>query len=126
MTDLKYSILGVLYSKEPRQESTINLINRHFAAPASTSHAIDELIEAKLVKPFQGSDIVELTSLGATAYEQANEERKNQAEQKRQQRFNNKMSVATALVPLITFFLGIIVESQVNIIDWFLAFFEKT
>ena len=124
MTDLKYSILGVLYSKEPRQESAIDLINRHFATPASTSHAIDELIKAELVKPIRGSDVVELTPSGATAYEEANEERKTQAEQKKQQRFNNKMSVATVLVPLVTFFLGIIVEAQVNLVDWFLALFK--
>lgn len=124
MTDLKYSILGVLYSNEPRQESQTNLIKRHFDTPASTSHAIDELIEAKLIKPILGSDKVELTPLGATAYEQANEDRKKQTKQERQQRFQNKISVASVLVPLITFFLGIIVESQANIVDWFLSLFK--
>lgn len=121
MTDLKYSILGVLYSNEPRQESKVNLINLHFDTPASTSHAIDELIEAKLIKPIIGSDNVELTPLGATAYEQADECRKKQAKQERQQRFENKVSVASVLIPLVTFFLGIIVEFQVNLVDWLIA-----
>lgn len=124
MTDLKYSILGVLYSSQPRRESRANLINRHFGTPIATGYAIDELIEAKLVVPVLCSDKVELTSLGANAYEQAEEERRNQAEQKIQQRFDNKISVASVLVPLITFFLGIIVEFQVNIVDWFLALFK--
>jgi uncharacterized membrane protein len=81
----------------------------------------NELIADKLVKPILGTEKIELTSLGATTYENANEERKKQAEKKEQQRFENKISVATVLVPLITFILGIVVESQVNIVDWLLA-----
>ena len=123
MTDLKYSILGVIYSSRPRQESKINLINRHFDTPESTDYAIKELIEAKFIMPILGSDKVELTPLGATAYEQANEERKSQAEQKRQQRFDNKISVASVLVPLVTFFFGIIVEFKIKIVDWLIALF---
>ena len=124
MTDLKYSILGVLYSNEPRQESKVNLINLHFDTPASTDYAINELIEAKYIKPILGSDKVELTPSGANAYEEANEVRRAHAEQKKQQRFENKISVASVLVPLVTFFLGIIVEFQVNLVDWLVAFFK--
>jgi hypothetical protein len=123
MTDLKYFILGVLYKSRPRQESKINLINLKFDTPTATGYAIDELIEAKFIKPVLGTDKVELTPSGANAYEEANEERKNQAKQERQQRFENKVSIATVLVPLVTFILGIIVESQVNIVDWILALF---
>lgn len=124
MTDLKYSILGVLYSNQPRRESRANLIKCHFDTPVATGYAINELIEAKLVVPVLGSDKVELTPLGANAYEQANEERRNQTDQKKQQRFDNKISVASVLVPLITFFLGIIVEFQANIVEWLLAIFK--
>lgn len=124
MTDLKYSILGILYSKIPRQESKINLINLNLGTPSATNYAINELIADKLVKPILGTEKIELTSLGATTYENANEERKKQAEKKEQQRFENKISVATVLVPLITFILGIVVESQVNIVDWLLALFR--
>ena len=124
MTDLKYSILGVLYSNQPRQESRVNLIKCHFDTPTATGYSIDELIDAKFIKPVLGADKVELTPLGANAYEQTEEERRNQAEQKKQQRFDNKISVASVLVPLITFFLGIIVEFQVSIVDWFLALFK--
>lgn len=123
MTDLKYSILGVLYSNEPRQESQTNLIKRHFDTPASTSHAIDELIEAKLIKPILGSDKVELTPSGANVYESAQEVRYQQAEDKKQQRFNNKISVASVLVSTITFILGLVVESYAHIVDWFIALF---
>lgn len=124
MTDLKYAILGVLYARQPRQENQINLINRHFDTPAATSHAIEELIAENLIKPILGSDKVELTPSGSTAYEEASETRKSQAEQKRQQRFDNKISIASVLIPLITFFLGIIVEFKINIVDWILSLFK--
>lgn len=124
MTDLKYSILGVLYSSQPRQESKINLINRNLDTPNSTSYAIDELIEAKFIKPVLGTDKVELTSSGANAYEEANEKRNTQAEQKRQQRFDNKISVASVLIPTITFVLGLIVEACTHAIDWLIALFK--
>jgi hypothetical protein len=124
MTDLKYSILGVLYSREPRQESTSNLIKLHFDTPAATDHAIEELIAANFIKPLLGSDKVEITPSGANAYEEASDVRQSQSEQKIQQRFDNKISVATVLVPLITFFLGIIVESQADIVGWLLSFFK--
>ena len=124
MTDLKYSILGVLYSNKDRQESKTNLINLNLDTPTSTHHAINELLADSLVKAVIGTDRIALTHLGATAYEQANEDRKHQADQKRQQRFENKISVASVLVPLITFFLGVIVESQVNIVEWFRSLFS--
>ena len=124
MTDLKYSILGVLYSNEPRQESKTNLLNLNFDTPTSTHHAINELLADGFVKPVLGTDRIALTNLGINAYEDANEHRKKQAKEEKQQRFENKVSVASVLVPLITFFLGIIVEFQVNIVDWFLSLFR--
>ena len=124
MTDLKYSILGVLYSNESRQESKTTIFNLNFDTPISTCYAINELLADGFVKPVLGTDRIALTHLGATAYEQAKDDRKHQAEQKRQQRFENKISVASVLVPLITFFLGIFVEFQVNIVDWFLSLFR--
>lgn len=124
MTDLKYSILGVLYYKQPRQDSRINLINRKFANPSETNYAINELVRDKLLAQIVGSDKIELLPSGATAYEEAKEKRHNQAEQKRQQRFDNKVSIANVLVPLITFFVGIFVESQVDIVGWFLSLFK--
>lgn len=124
MTDLKYSILGVFYNSPSRQESKANILNLNLAPATATSNAIADLIADRLIKHYLGVDKLELTALGVAAYEQANEERSRQAEQKRQQRFDNKISVASVLVPLITFFLGIIIESRVNVVDWFLSLFK--
>ena len=124
MTDLKYSILEILYHRIPRQETIVNLVNIEPYNPSATRYAIRELIEDNLIKNLPVSDIVELTPLGATAYENAVEERKYQSEQKRQQRFDNKISVASVLVPLITFIFGIIVESQFDIVGFVISFFQ--
>ena len=119
MTNLKYSLLGVLYSNHPRQESRLNLINLKFDTPASTSHAIDELIEAKLVKSLLGSDKIELTPSGAIIYESLNEVRNSQAEkaaeyarqnaeQKRQNRFLRITTFASLFIATITVVIALL------------------
>lgn len=46
------------------------------------------------------------------------------AEHKRQQRFQNKISVASVLVPFITFILGVIAEHFGNIVDFLFGLFH--
>ena len=46
------------------------------------------------------------------------------AEDKAQQRFENKISVLNLLIPLVTFALGVVVEHYVSIVDWFFAIFH--
>ncbi|MCD8384633.1 MAG: hypothetical protein LUC39_06700 [Clostridiales bacterium] len=55
------------------------------------------------------------------AFEQVHQEK---TEAKRQQRFENQVSVASVLVPLITFVLGLIVEHMAGIVGWVISFFE--
>ena len=102
MTDLKYSILEVLYNAPYRQERKINLLNRNFATPMLTRYAIDELIAVRYIEPKIGSDMLVLTSNGAIAYENAQEERRNQAESKRQYRFNKKTTIISLIVAALT------------------------
>ena len=52
----------------------------------------------------------ELTMDGKVALEEFEEAREKQAKAERQQRFENKISVASVLVPCITFVLGLLVE----------------
>ena len=49
---------------------------------------------------------------------------KDKAENKRQQRFNNKVAIATVLVPLITFILGLVVEHFSGIMSLFFSLFS--
>ena len=59
-----------------------------------------------------------LTVAGKDALSEFEKVRDQQAEDKRQRRFQNKVSVLSALVPLATFFLGLVVEHYAGIIAW--------
>lgn len=47
----------------------------------------------------------------------------DKADKKRQQRFDNKIAMASVLIPLITFILGLFVEHWAGIAQWFLSLF---
>lgn len=48
---------------------------------------------------------------------------KQQAKNERQQRFDNKISVLSVLVPLITFLIGILLEHWVGLVDFLISLF---
>lgn len=56
--------------------------------------------------------------------EQAKKEAEQEAKNERQQRFENKISVLNLLVPLITFVIGLFVEHFAHIIPAVGAFFQ--
>ena len=51
--------------------------------------------------------------------------RRKEAEYKRQQRFQNQVSVAQVLIPLVTFVLGLIVEHYAGLISGFSEVFGR-
>lgn len=51
-----------------------------------------------------------LTDSGRAAVSEAKEKRNKEAADKAQQRFQNKISVAQVVVPVVTFILGLLVE----------------
>lgn len=66
----------------------------------------------------QAPDSYIITQAGRDALSEFEKVRDQQAEDKRQRRFQNKVSVLSALVPLATFFLGLVVEHYAGIIAW--------
>ena len=124
MTDLKFAILGALYAKEPREETVTNLCNIKLSTPCEAFHAIQELAAMGYIQRYSHLTIARLTPSGAIAYEEAKDEREKQAEEKKQQRFDNKMAIASVLISLISFFSGVIVESQIDLVDWVLSLFH--
>ena len=127
MTDLKFAILGFLYHSPNHENEIVALYNQRLGSVTDVRIALNDMMKNSetpfIIRPV-GKNTYKLTSHGNIAYETAQEERCKQAEQKRQQRFDNKISVATVLVPLITFVLGLFVESKVNIVDWLIALFN--
>ncbi len=65
---------------------------------------------------FQAPDTWIITSAGQDALLEFEQERDKQTEQKRQQRFQNQVSIAQVLVPLITFILGLVVEHYAGLV----------
>lgn len=55
---------------------------------------------------------------------QAEEEAKEKAEAKRQQRFQNKLAITQALVPAVTFVIGLLVEHFAGLVQWFVSLFH--
>lgn len=72
-----------------------------------------------------GIDRWVVTQAGEDALSEFEEECRQKAENKRQQRFQNQLSIAQVLVPLITFILGMLVEHISGIIGIFSCLFDK-
>ena len=124
MTDLKFALLEKLYHTAPTHPlSDIDLLNSHFDAYTRIDAAVEDLKEQGYVVGRIGSRSLSLTSAGRIAYETAKEEREKQAKNERQQRFDNKISVASVLIPCITFVLGLIIEHFSGIVEWIISLF---
>lgn len=65
------------------------------------------------------------TQKGLAKLKQLEDDAHKDSEDKRQQRFENKISVLNVLVPLITFFVGILVEHFSGIADKILSFLSN-
>lgn len=66
-----------------------------------------------------------ISDKGKAALEALEEKRRQEAEAKRQQRFQNQISVAQVLVPLITFVLGLVVEHYTGLISGLSEFLRR-
>lgn len=65
-----------------------------------------------------------ITPLGLDALSAYEKHRAKNAEAKRQQRFQNKLSVASVLVPFISFILGLVVEHYSGLVSVLLKLFR--
>lgn len=73
---------------------------------------------------FSAPDKWVITELGKDFLAEFEQECDKEAERKRQQRFENKISVASVLVPFITFFIGLVVEHFTGLFEWFTYLFN--
>lgn len=126
MTDLKFAILGFLYHSPNHENDETALFNNHFGTVDDVFAALEDMMRTNhplIVKPI-GKNTLKLTSAGRTAFENAQEERNQDAEKKRQQRFDNKISVASVLIPSITFVIGILVEHYTDLVNLLISAFK--
>lgn len=66
-----------------------------------------------------------ITPAGEDALSEFEKARRKESEDKRQQRFQNQISVAQVLVPLITFILGLIVEHYAGLVSGLTEFLGR-
>lgn len=67
-----------------------------------------------------------ITEIGKDALAEFEKEHNKEIERKRQQRFQNKISILGVLVPFITFFVGLVVEHYVGILAWIASLFHSS
>lgn len=90
------------------------------AAARGLWHHVPQLVTVSGMK----TDTISITDEGRLALAAMNQELDEKAERKKQQSFQNKLSVANILVPFVTFFLGIMVEHWSGLVDLVIKLFH--
>ena len=124
MTELKFEILKLLYNDEYRKVSEIEILNSRLDKLDNIYYALKELDHCGYIETEYGTDAYILSSSGACAFEMAQQERDKASKKEKQQRFDNKMSVASVLVPFITFVFGIFAEHYMGIFRFIALLFH--
>ena len=119
MTDLKYFILKLMYNSENYTTDLMSILNSKIATPCEIQTAIDSLSSAPTiyVKNIPCSHKYTLTNEGICALESEQELRDKIAEEEKlrssnekQQKFDNRLSIANVVIPVITFILGLLFD----------------
>ena len=104
MTDLKFNILKLLYYTYPiREMKKGDIINSIPDNPLLIENSLKELQSEGYIEVLLCTDKYRLIPSGATTFEKIQEDREQAAKKEKQQRFDNKVSIASVLVPFITF-----------------------
>ena len=85
-----------------------------------TDLCISDLIKANLLQCKNGKfpymDLLTIAPKGCECLEEFKKEAEEESKAQRQQRFENKMSIATLLISLISFIVGLVVEHYAGIL----------
>lgn len=123
MSDLKFKILNYIYNSPNHKQSKMNLLNSGFSSYSEIHSILQELEKRELLyKSVQ--DEYGLTGTGMDAIEEAQETRAQYAENKRQHRFNNKLTIIAILTPFVLFILGLIVDHFPSILSFLSSLFS--
>ncbi len=124
VTDLKFYLLReIYYATYAHPVHKTDLLQLPLGTASKIAIALADLEHMGYFKCDTGGDIVHIQPAGRMAYEEAQERRQKEAEHKSQKRFENKISVASVLVPCITFVLGLVVEFYVKVVEWVFRLF---
>lgn len=90
------------------------------AAARGLWHHVPQLVTVSGMK----ADTISITDEGRLALAAMNQELDEKAKRKKQQSFQNKLSIANILVPFVTFFLGVVVEHWSGLVDLVIKLFH--
>ena len=125
MTDLKFNILKLLYNTHTQRNlSLVYIIDSLPDDKVLIYNALKELQSRGIIENLPCSNFFKLTLSGAEVFEQIQEERTKESKQESQQRFDNKISVASLLIPFVTFILGLLVDHYTNIVSFIISLFK--
>lgn len=125
--DFEFLILETLYNSPRREADQDVLYNLVKGAINEIDTAIKDLVDIKFIKRVIGSTKYKLTSpTGVNAYKQLKKEREQDAKNERQQRFDNKISIASILVPLVTFIFGLLIEHFTSLVSSLLEILKQS
>lgn len=119
-------IWEVAMLSQPEYDSLVNL-SKNQPLPYSDISESKSLKDKEFIEPKLTGSLIAvyfITTIGKDAMLQFEQRREEQAKNERQQRFQNKIAVATVLVPLVTFVLGLVVEHFSGIVSFFLSLFQ--
>lgn len=128
MNDIRYPILKELGSLNGHSIHYVDLLNRLDSPPIYSEALLCEMQKDGLISgDLSSGGFIGLTDTGVSLYLQRtlelNQENEQKAKQEKQQSFQNKISVASVLVPLVTFILGLVVEYFGGLLRFFFQFF---
>lgn len=96
----------------------------HVENPDQNLMLLNILKSSGAVERIDGAHYVTLSPLAFLMEQHFHDRAQEHTEHKRQQRFQNKVSVLNVLIPLITFFAGILLEYYANIVGFTLSLFQ--
>lgn len=141
MTDFGFEILNYINNAKC-SVSWVDLMNAFSRERGSflTDDTITRLLDEKLIEKRNPSAkkaycVLKVTMKGRRFLYEESERRQKElesqeekmrehAEKERQQRFNNKLSIANILVPFVLFILGILAEHIARIVDFVIGIFH--
>lgn len=123
MTDLKFKLLESFY-KGGRFKDFTEIYKLNLGESGAVFNALQELKALQFITITPNFTAAYLTPMGANAYEEAKENREKQSQNKKQQRFDNKIAIASVFISLISFVTGVVVETNLDVWSWFLSLFQ--